>query len=566
VYACLEDGHSFLVEAGAGAGKTYTLIEVLQWLIDRRGRELVRNRQRIACITYTNIAKTEIQSRTDRNQAVQADTIHAFCWSLIRQFQPLLRSELAKLKGWDELLADIEDIGDREIEYSLGIRRVEQSSISLGHADVLPLMVRLMEREKFRKIISARYPVILIDEYQDTDAKLIDCLERTLLQDKNGPQFGFFGDSWQKIYGNGCGNINVDSLAVVGKRANFRSAPAIVECLNRMRPDLPQEVGRPDAEGEIVVFHTNSWPGERRTGGHWKGDLQPGIADAYRQLALQALTEKGWDLSSDKTKILMLTHAVLASAQGYSSLPDVFRHNEAFVDKEDPYIEYLVDVLEPACAAYTAGRHGEMIAVLAGRQPLVASRERKGELVRFLGQLQTLRANGTVGDVLDHIREGGLLRLPTKVESREIKRLRWPSELEAEEPSWLSSARALRQVQYREISSLASFVSGDSSFSTKHGVKGAQFENVVAVFGRGWNLYNFGDMLASTSRLAGIPAARQASYERNRNLFYVACSRARDRLALLFTLELSEEALDTLRSWFGEKNIGALPSPSSQRE
>lgn len=33
----------------------------------------------------------------------------------------------------------------------------------------------------------------------------------------------------------------------------------------------------------------------------------------------------------------------------------------------------------------------------------------------------------------------------------------------------------------------------------KHGVKDAEFENVLVVVGRGWNKYNFGKMLENVS-------------------------------------------------------------------
>jgi DNA helicase-2/ATP-dependent DNA helicase PcrA len=55
-----------------------------------------------------------------------------------------------------------------------------------------------------------------------------------------------------------------------------------------------------------------------------------------------------------------------------------------------------------------------------------------------------------------------------------------------------------------------------------------------------------------------IPAAKQATFERNRNLFYVACSRPKRRLTLLFTQELSNAALAKLQEWFGAGSIEAL--------
>lgn len=71
-------------------------------------------------------------------------------------------------------------------------------------------------------------------------------------------------------------------------------------------------------------------------------------------------------------------------------------------------------------------------------------------------------------------------------------------------------------------------------------------------------MYNFGEML----ELAGqdqIPANKVAAYERNRNLFYVACSRPKVRLAILFTQRLSEAALATLSRWFGEATLSEVP-------
>jgi DNA helicase-2/ATP-dependent DNA helicase PcrA len=54
------------------------------------------------------------------------------------------------------------------------------------------------------------------------------------------------------------------------------------------------------------------------------------------------------------------------------------------------------------------------------------------------------------------------------------------------------------------------------------------------------------------------PHERRDTYERSRNLFYVACSRPKKNLAILFTQLLSPSALATLNSWFGEENIITL--------
>ena len=51
----LSSGQSFRVEAGAGAGKTHSLMKVIDWLEHGKRKELRRNGQRVACLTYTNL-------------------------------------------------------------------------------------------------------------------------------------------------------------------------------------------------------------------------------------------------------------------------------------------------------------------------------------------------------------------------------------------------------------------------------------------------------------------------------------------------------------------------------
>src|SRR3989338_8032855 len=139
-------------------------------------------------------------------------------------------------------------------------------------------------------------------------------------------------------------------------------------------------------------------------------------------------------------------------------------------------------------------------------------------------------------------------------------RKNWITLTKMREKKYLAHSQSLKRCErYRmEIISLADYLTGHSPFETKHGVKGAEFENVLVVVGRGWNQYNFNEMLELAQDTAHVPAKRQEAYERNRNLFYVACSRPKRRLTLLFTQELSEQALKTLGKWFGADTIAAL--------
>ena len=397
----------------------------------------------------------------------------------------------------------------------------------------------------------------MIDEYQDTNAGWIDSIKTHFLGQEGSPT-RLLRRPLAEIYGDGCGKIEHPSLTVVGKQANFRSVLTVVECLNRMRPELPQFVVDPNEQGSIRIFHTNTWAVPRQAGGHWGGDLPTEAADRAFQTVLGRVAEEGWDLSAKTTKILMLTHRVLAGKQGYPSIPSVFAFNESFTNKEHPHIAYFADALEPACEAYLAKKYGEMFRALGSSIPAIGSHSDKKNWSKAMDKLVELRAGGTVGDVVDHLLEVRRPRVPQAVERRERELREFDPKAGEDMPRALKELGDLRAVPYQEIVALCRYLSGHSPFETKHGVKGAEFENVLVVVGRGWNRYNFNEMLELAGHGAQIPANKQATFERNRNLFYVTCSRSKRRLAVLFTQKLSAKALQTVANWFGSDNLEAL--------
>jgi DNA helicase-2/ATP-dependent DNA helicase PcrA len=325
-----------------------------------------------------------------------------------------------------------------------------------------------------------------------------------------------------------------------------------------MRPELPQFVVDPNEKGCVRIVHTNTWTGARQTGGHWSGDLPAEAADRALQTVLDRLAKDGWDLSPEITKILMLTHRVLAGRQGYPSIPAIFEFNESFTNKEHPHIAYFANALEPACEAYVSKKYGEMFRVLGSSVPVVRTQADKKKWSEAMDKLIEIREGGTVGDMVDHLLAVRRPKVPDAVERRERELREFDNEDGEEMPRALKELRDLRLVRYREIVALCRYLSGHSPFETKHGVKGAEFENVLVVVGRGWNRYNFSEMLELAGQGEQIPEKKRAAFERNRNLFYVTCSRPKRRLAVLFTQELSNGALQTVGNWFGIDNLEAL--------
>lgn len=70
VFNCIKNKESFVLDAGAGSGKTWTLVQALNYVIETKSKELKNNGQKIVCITYTNIAKDEIIERTEHNELI----------------------------------------------------------------------------------------------------------------------------------------------------------------------------------------------------------------------------------------------------------------------------------------------------------------------------------------------------------------------------------------------------------------------------------------------------------------------------------------------------------------
>ena len=109
---------------------------------------------------------------------------------------------------------------------------------------------------------------------------------------------------------------------------------------------------------------------------------------------------------------------------------------------------------------------------------------------------------------------------------------------------------------FKELITFEKFIKNHTPFSTKHGVKGAEFDNVLVVLGRGWNLYNWDQLFTWLNTTC--PENKIDALKRNRNLFYVACSRPKNNLTVLITQHLSDESLALLNQWFGDETVQSL--------
>lgn len=546
IIAALQNGNSFRVEAGAGSGKTYSLNKVIEWIQENKWAEYRRKKQTVICITYTNAAVDVLAERLSKDSFILPSTIHSFAWNTIKQYQRFL---IDVVTSDPDFLPDEGDFFEvTGVTYTLGHRYKENGIQYLYHDDVLKLFCRLLDNAKFRRVFADKYPLILIDEYQDSYKPIIDRFISFFIAEKKGPQFGFFGDAWQTIYqsNNACGLIENDNLEIIKKGSNFRSAPRIVQLLNDLRPDLPQASAIDDFDGEVIVITCDDYTGPRRIERNLKGELP---AEELKN-RLSNITERIRRESSkdDTLKVLMITHKVLATQQGYEQILEILA--DGLSDKEDPFLIFFMETVEPIYKALKNSNMQLLFDTLGIKRFPIKKKSEKAKWKELQQQLENARTKRAI-DVFELVKQSKLIPIPPKLDGW------YHLYQEAPETVYASNAsiQSFLELEYLQFAAVIDFLHPDAMFSTEHSVKGEEYDNVVFVIGRGWNLYHFETYAPMITGRSSIPKGKEASFERNRNLFYVCCSRAKKRLFLFVTIPTDYEFKTFLMSLIGKDNI-----------
>lgn len=267
---CIDDKTSFVLQGGAGSGKTESLKELLIYI------NQTNPKAKVMCITHTNVAVNEIQSRT--GNAFPVSTIHSFLNSLIKDYKKNIHTVIGELFVIPEFVASEknENISDKEYKkneherykksyekyagkhYQMtcesapkvtgkrdydkdpksfnktlndGIKTINKKidekisskdysaigyndtkfdslkDLTYGHDGLLKIFHLLINKYPLlSKMIADRYDYIFIDEYQDTNAEIVCDLIHVSQNSKL--TLCLFGDSMQSIYSDGVGNVD----------------------------------------------------------------------------------------------------------------------------------------------------------------------------------------------------------------------------------------------------------------------------------------------------------------------------------------------------------------------
>lgn len=534
---------SFFLFAGAGSGKTRTLVEALRRLTgvenhdtgSRFANRLRARGQSIRVITYTRNAVAVIDGRLGENDLAKVSTIHAFCWDLIAGFDNDIREALLDLNA-KELQEARETAAarkrgpthkDEQTIADLEGRAVNLRSISrflytpdrntygegaLQHAQILAITAWLLHaRPTLRRVLADQHPVILIDESQDTMIGMLEALMQVAEEDPSRLTLGLMGDHRQRIYMDGhkdLPSLIPDSWALPKLEMNHRSQHRIVDLINRIWEAKLDGRTQP-ATG--VRQHSRT----EKSGGivHiFIGDANLAPEEKIRRETLcaeeMAKVSKysAWSNSADGFQVLALEHK-LAARRGsfldvYNAMllidPDAARP-QGNGDNTGPALVQVLLREVPALAACIDDEGGiNEFAVMEVLNhfdrfrglptDIPGQQARLAELYEAVGEFAATysKPRSTVRDVLDPVIRRRLFDIDDRL-VRAFQDSDPPPPIpdratdESTEDRRRRGLHCLFSAPWAEVGLYQTYLEGGSNLSTHQVVKGSEFEHVMVV-------------------------------------------------------------------------------------
>lgn len=502
--------------AGAGAGKTKTMLDRISRLITDGVLP-----SSVLALTFTNAAAAEMKSRYE-SQHIGAETpefrtFHSFCYSIICK-DPAIRMAL----GYDSVPSIASDdqekainakaftqcnitISKEKLKIRSGLTKQEMFQVELYDKAV----TRLMQSENtitFDRLNSEvaglfasdhpstkpykdRYKYIFVDEFQDTDS-----IQIKFLNSFTDVNLYFCGDTLQNLYSfRGTSNEFIKILAntpdweIIKLFTNYRSTNQICEYANKFSK------GYADASYRIEMKGTRD--GERVITKMTDGPAK------YSYMNPKDLDDVLKELGklSGTSAILCRTNKEVAAVSSFLKSHDI-----DFTTAKDNKIQPLID-----CALSDTFALGYLASFLTSNQ--------YGDYIRLSSQVKNLDLEwflshyGTNPQIKDIAKSIKFLRelslntefTNTKLEmvSKEfhIKNIKQTDKQYSGKKFLLYLREAISEVKTSELYT-----------GTIHSVKGLEYDNVFVM---NVGSYNF-----------------KLSNEDEKNLFYVAVTRAKNRL------------------------------------
>ena len=284
--AATHESGPLLILAGAGTGKTRTIVARITWLVST-GVDPAK----ILAVTFTNKAAREMKERIkgmidEKASEITACTFHALCVRILRAdavkigyknnftiFDEgdqlgLIKKVINRVTAKDEkldpglaknLISKAKNNGwsapqDDETVIGAVYARYNRDLLSLNAMDFDDLLVKAVQllnehpdvRDKWR----SRYSQMLVDEFQDTNRLQLDLV--SMLASGSPPNICVVGDDDQSIYGwRGAEVSNILEFEnhfpdpeIIRLEQNYRSTNAILSTANRLIKNNPRRRGK----------------------------------------------------------------------------------------------------------------------------------------------------------------------------------------------------------------------------------------------------------------------------------------------------------------------------------
>lgn len=606
IYNCLDldAPKSFFLFAGAGSGKTRSLVEVLSQFRKKNINRLKLYGQKIAIITYTNAACDEIGRRLEFDPAFNVSTIHSFSWELIKSHRHDIREWLRV-----RILADIAELEEAQRRGRAGTKSAEDrprqieakqkrlaslDSImkftynpngdnsgrdSLSHSEVINLTADfLILRPTLQAILIQKYPILLVDESQDTKKELIEALFAVQQIHNNNFSLGLFGDTMQRIYTDGktdLGENLPDDWVTPEKTINYRCPNRVVNLINRIRNDVDQKAqiaNKADEEGVVRLFIADTTI---------EFDKTVFESVVCRKMA-EVTGDAFWADLQSGNKTLTLEHHMAALRGGFSGffnpLYSVEKLKTGLLTGSMSSITLFSEKVLPLLKSIQADDQFSATRIVKKYSPLLSkgtleacSSPQEGiakakQAVDALYGLWGEEKDPSLLSVLKEVYRSGLFIVPDSLEpiaARQGHSFEAESDEDDKNPVIDAWDEAL-QCRFSEFEEYVRYISNKSRFGTHQGIKGLQFPRVMVILdddeARGF-LFSyeklFGAKEPSSTDLKNQAEGKETSIDRTRRLFYVTCSRAESSLAIIaYTkdpIKVKGHAL--AQGWFKEDEI-----------
>ena len=604
----LESPKSFFLFAGAGSGKTRALVEAMELFRQKYGQEFRLSARKVAVITYTNAARDEIKHRIDYDSIFAVSTIHSFAWELIQSYHKdisvwlnhNLKMEIDTLevkqqKGRAGTKAD----ADRAVQVESKTKRLDRLDTikyftynpngenlgknSLNHAEVIGIAANfLTAKPLMQRILIRKYPVLLIDESQDTQKDLVDAF--FTVQREHSAEFclAFFGDTMQRIYSDGKAGLEEAVPSEWARPAitiNHRCPKRIVRLINTIRAEADgheQEPREDASEGFVRLFLVQD-----------EGINKTSVEAEIAQQMADITTDNQWSGDNQEIKTLTLEHHMAARRGGFSGFFEPLYNNKKLKDGvlkgTLSGIPFFSQQVLPLVKALQTENRFAVALVIKKYSPLVSADTlktsetpleeiRKADAaVKSLFSLWNGGSDPLLIESLKAVADSGLFAMPdvfvpiiSRADSVEAEGEPDDSaETSDNNPSIDAWDKAL-SAPFSQLESYVQYISDKSSFGTHQGIKGLQFPRVMVVLddneARGF-LFSYDKLLGaqettSTDR-RNEKEGKDTSIERTRRLFYVTCSRTQSSLAIVVYTNETDKIKGHLQSlkWFDDGEI-----------